>query len=56
MGWKCSFSHTLREGNFCADALAKLGCDLDQDFEVLREPLANLESMLSVNRWGLSFS
>lgn len=30
--------HVLREAHFCADALAKAGCDGDLEYEVDREP------------------
>ena len=36
--WRCLLQHSLREGNFSADCLAKLGCDLDVDYMVYREP------------------
>ncbi|OMO88796.1 hypothetical protein COLO4_20072 [Corchorus olitorius] len=35
--WQCQCKHTLREGNFYADKLSKLGCELDEEFEVYRE-------------------
>lgn len=38
--------HVLREAHFCADALAKAGCDGDLEYEVYREPPQFLRLML----------
>ncbi|OMP12446.1 hypothetical protein COLO4_01560 [Corchorus olitorius] len=40
--WRSSLQHTLREGNFCADYLAKLGCKTESEFMVLHSPTAGL--------------
>lgn len=34
----CKCLHTLREGNFCADVLSKMGSSLDEDYVVFRQP------------------
>ncbi|XVF19128.1 hypothetical protein REPUB_Repub11eG0082800 [Reevesia pubescens] len=49
-GWSCSFSHIYREENFCADPLAKSGCDLELDFGLLRSPPASMSSLLSADK------
>lgn len=54
-GWSCTFSHTLREGNFCADHLAKEACSLDEDFEVLREPPLPLVPLFVADSHPFSF-
>ncbi|XVF24673.1 hypothetical protein REPUB_Repub13aG0147600 [Reevesia pubescens] len=53
--WICSFSHILREGNFSANALAKSGCDMELDFEVLWSPPSFLTSFLQADKWGVKF-
>ncbi|XVF38280.1 hypothetical protein REPUB_Repub20aG0087100 [Reevesia pubescens] len=53
--WSCSFSHVLREGNFSADALAKSGCSMDLDFEVLRDPPNFMVSLLQADKWGVQY-
>ncbi|XVE96173.1 hypothetical protein REPUB_Repub02eG0198900 [Reevesia pubescens] len=50
LDWSCSFSHVLREGNFCADLLAKSGCEIDLDFEVLREPPFFMAAFLKADK------
>ncbi|KAE8692339.1 hypothetical protein F3Y22_tig00110840pilonHSYRG00107 [Hibiscus syriacus] len=36
--WNLTFQYTFREGNFCADSLSKMGCDLDEDLAVFSSP------------------
>ncbi|XVE98826.1 hypothetical protein REPUB_Repub03eG0142300 [Reevesia pubescens] len=48
--WVCNLSHTLREGNFCADLLAKSVCDMDLDFEILRTLPSDMDHLLNSDR------
>ncbi|OMO90031.1 hypothetical protein CCACVL1_07540 [Corchorus capsularis] len=36
--WSCTCQHTFREDNFSADIMSKLGCDLEEEFEVFKIP------------------
>ncbi|XVF19780.1 hypothetical protein REPUB_Repub11eG0140400 [Reevesia pubescens] len=53
--WSVSFSHVFREGNFCADVLAKAGCSLDVDIELLRSPPVSVLQHLHADKWGIKF-
>lgn len=53
--WDCVFMHTLREGHYCADALSKMGCELEDDFVIFRDPPAGLVDLLRADAWGLVY-
>lgn len=53
--WQCRCQHTLREGNFCADKLSKMGCDLDADFEVYHPPPTSVMDAYQADSRGLAF-
>ncbi|XVF30503.1 hypothetical protein REPUB_Repub16aG0063700 [Reevesia pubescens] len=53
--WVCHIIHTLREGNFCADALAKSACDIELDFEILRSPPSFVVPLLTADSRGIMF-
>ncbi|MCI96878.1 ribonuclease H protein, partial [Trifolium medium] len=40
--WQVTVSHTLREGNACADYLAKYGAHNDEAFTTIASPPAGL--------------
>lgn len=52
--WNCSLTHTLREGNTCADALAKAGCHMVTDFELIEEPTGDVGEILEADVRGLA--
>lgn len=52
--WSCLCQHTLREGNFSADILSKLGCDLETEFEVFRAPPEAVLGALDADARGVS--
>ncbi|XVF31676.1 hypothetical protein REPUB_Repub17cG0011900 [Reevesia pubescens] len=49
------FSHVLREDNFSVDTLAKSGCSMDLDFEVLRDPSNFMVALLQADKWGVQY-
>ncbi|OMO93806.1 hypothetical protein CCACVL1_06344 [Corchorus capsularis] len=53
--WSCTCQHTLREGNFCADILSKLGCDLEDEYEVFRSPPEAVLGALDADARGVAF-
>ncbi|OMO54559.1 hypothetical protein COLO4_36419 [Corchorus olitorius] len=53
--WQCHYKHTLREGNFCADKLSKMGCELDADFEVYHAPPLEVVDAFRVDRQSVAF-
>ncbi|KAK4488806.1 hypothetical protein RD792_004596 [Penstemon davidsonii] len=42
MPWECITRHTLRSGNSCADALAKMGHDMEDELQCWDTPLEQL--------------
>ncbi|XVF36745.1 hypothetical protein REPUB_Repub19eG0084900 [Reevesia pubescens] len=53
--WVCNLIHTLREGNFCADLLAKSACYMELDFEMLRTPSSSMDHLLNADRWWVLY-
>ncbi|OMP05859.1 hypothetical protein CCACVL1_01804 [Corchorus capsularis] len=53
--WTCKCLHTLREGNFCADVLSKLGCSLDEDYVVFRQPPTEVQETLQADCLGVAY-
>ncbi|KAL7214682.1 hypothetical protein ACSBR1_026965 [Camellia fascicularis] len=51
-GCKCEVIHVMREGNTCADALAKLGVEQPEDLLVVNEPPAEIRSLLVADMLG----
>lgn len=47
--------HTLREGNHCADFLAKLGASNDVVLRTHEDPPQGLSWLLSADRAGVAF-
>jgi len=50
-----SLHHTLREGNHCADFLAKYGASTDEEFVIHQTPPADLLPLLQADALGTSF-
>jgi hypothetical protein len=44
--WEVNLSHTLREGNSCADFLAKVGSSNDTKLRIWSSPPEGLNSLL----------
>ena len=53
--WEFQLHHTLREGNQCADWLAKLGARGADSLAVLSSPPTELNNFLLVDAMGVSF-
>jgi len=53
--WTISLHHTFREGNACADVLAKLGATNVDPLIVLQEPPYSLSLALLADAYGVSF-
>src|ERR1044072_2929243 len=53
--WEVRLCHTLREGNMCADFLAKAGARQDHSLEVLVSPPPGLGPLLCADAAGVSF-
>lgn len=53
--WTCSCQHTLREGNFCADMLSKMGCDLEDELQIFRSPPSSIKMVIEADARGVSF-
>lgn len=52
LDWELSLAHTLREGNSCANFLAKLGTVSAERWRVCEEPTVGMASLLEVDaRW-----
>ncbi|XP_057429441.1 uncharacterized protein LOC130722649 [Lotus japonicus] len=50
--WEVRVEHILREGNSCADFLAKAGAMQDQSFYMVHHPLPGMESLLLADSMG----
>ncbi|KAJ1407950.1 Ribonuclease H-like superfamily [Sesbania bispinosa] len=48
--------HTLREGNMCADYLAKRGASKTQTLVMLQEPIPEMSLMLLADASGVTFT
>jgi hypothetical protein len=53
--WSVVVNHTLREGNACADVLAKMGAASNSPLIILDEPPSQLASALHADAWGVAF-
>jgi len=53
--WDISIHHIFREGNSCADILAKLGADHSESLVMVHQPLSCLSSTLLADAMGVSF-
>ncbi|XP_028127267.1 uncharacterized protein LOC114323788 [Camellia sinensis] len=53
-GCECTIQHVFKEGNLCADALAKLGVAQPEEMLVVKEPPFEIRSYLVVDIVGLS--
>jgi ribonuclease HI len=53
--WNVTIDHTLREGNACADVLAKLGASSNSPMVVLETPPPQLSVSLGADAWGVVF-
>jgi ribonuclease HI len=53
--WEVTISHTLREGNVCADVLAKLGASSDSVLVNISTPPSELVRPLWDDAWGVEF-
>jgi ribonuclease HI len=54
--WNISFVHTYREGNQCADFMAKLGANAMDCFGIFPEPPASLGSLLLSDAMGTPYT
>lgn len=53
--WRVEIYHTYREGNQCADFLAKLGARTDDPIVILHDAPAGMNSLLMADALGVSF-
>ncbi|KAJ1392256.1 Ribonuclease H domain [Sesbania bispinosa] len=53
--WNVTITHTLREGNYCADFLAKFGADSDSPLCQLQVPSPGLVSLLQADAFGVLY-
>jgi ribonuclease HI len=53
--WRVKVTHTLREGNACADFLAKLGARNDAALSILTTPPAGMNLLLLADASGTWF-
>ncbi|MCI66279.1 ribonuclease H, partial [Trifolium medium] len=53
--WEVTLSHTLREGNACADVLAKLGASLDSSLVNVSTSPSELVRPLWNGAWDVEF-
>ena len=53
--WHVSVSHVLREGNQCADHLAKRGASLEEKLVLLEEPPNSIIPSLRLDLMGVVF-
>jgi hypothetical protein len=53
--WSVVVNHTLREGNACADVLAKMGAASSSPLIILDEPPSQLAGALHADAWGVAF-
>ncbi|XP_057425693.1 uncharacterized protein LOC130719064 [Lotus japonicus] len=50
--WVVQVAHVLREGNACADFLAKAGAAQERDFLLLQDPPPGMEYLLMADSMG----
>jgi ribonuclease HI len=53
--WNIVINHTFREGNACADLLAKMGASANLSLVILEDPPSQLSSALQADAWGVAF-
>jgi ribonuclease HI len=53
--WEVNLTHTLREGNACADVLAKLGANSDSSLVIIDTAPSDLARPLWDDAWGVEF-
>ena len=53
--WTFRLCHTLREGNMCADFLAKLGTRSTSDLLIVLNPPAELRLLVTANSTGVAY-
>ncbi|KAJ1409532.1 Ribonuclease H domain [Sesbania bispinosa] len=53
--WNVTMAHTLREGNQCADYLAKFGNAHSEALCVIQEPMEDLQPLISADALGSVF-
>jgi ribonuclease HI len=54
--WNVEVKHTLREGNACADVLAKMGAATNSPLVIMDDPPSQLFSALSADARGVVFT
>lgn len=54
--WDCSLQHILREGNSCADFLAKKGPSSQERLVILEDPLSGMQQLLLADALGVRFT
>ncbi|KAL7182936.1 hypothetical protein ACSBR1_041590 [Camellia fascicularis] len=52
--YQCTVQHTYRDGNLCADAMAKLGADQPEDILVVNDPPVEIKELLVSDMVGLA--
>ncbi|CAL5366927.1 unnamed protein product [Camellia sinensis] len=52
---RCSIQHILREGNQCADKLAKLGADQEEHLVVMEDPPEEVQSLVVADLLGREY-
>ncbi|CAL5332699.1 unnamed protein product [Camellia sinensis] len=53
-GCQCTVQHIYREGNLCADAMAKLGAEQPEDILVVNDPPAEIRELLVSDMVGIA--
>ncbi|CAL5353181.1 unnamed protein product [Camellia sinensis] len=53
-GCQCTIQHIYKEGNLCADAMAKLGVDQPEDILVVNDPPTKIRELLVSDMVGLA--
>lgn len=52
--WECKVSHIWREGNFCADHIAKESLKIEPGIKWLEEPMQSLRPVLATDIMGVT--
>ena len=55
LNWNVNLKHTLREGNRCADYLAKLGARIDVSFQAWSTPPTGMNHLLLADALNTQF-
>jgi len=56
LDWEVKVYHTYRETNFCADALAAMGCRSGSKMIIYEQPPAHISSLLFADSVGILHS